>query len=73
MTIDKHLQGRNANQDLTHSYTVAKSNQCPAAEGTLWARFGLGVKCVYLISLTKEEIVDLYGNGTISYQTYSIT
>ncbi len=38
LTIDK-----NANKELNnapHSHPVAKSNQCPTAEGTLWTRFG---------------------------------
>ncbi len=44
----------------------------PAVKGTLWTRFRLGLKFVYLISLTKEYIMDSYGNRTISYQTYII-
>ncbi len=37
-----------------------------------WTRIGLGLKFVYLTSLTKEYIVDPYGNCKISYQTYII-
>lgn len=38
--------------------------------GTRWSRFGLRLKFVYFISLTKEYIMDSYGTCTISYQTH---
>ncbi len=44
-----------------------------AVKGALWNRIALRLKFVYLISLTKKCVMDLYDNRTISYQACIIT
>ncbi len=38
----------------------------PAVNDILWTRIGQGLKFVYFITLTKEYIMDPYGNYKIS-------
>ncbi len=43
----------------------------PAVKDTLWNCTGLGLKFVYLISLTKEYTMDPYGNRPISHKSFA--
>ncbi len=46
---------------LLYNLNVVNSGSCPAQKGALWTFIKLGLKFVYLISLAKECIMDLYG------------
>ncbi len=48
---------------------ISTSLTLPVAKGTRWNLIGLGLKFVYLISLTKKYVMDPYRDCTISYQT----
>ncbi len=55
------------NQKLSDKITY--SQYSPAVKGTLWNRFRIGLKDVYLILLTARCIGDPYAIHTISYET----
>ncbi len=57
---------------FSHQLLLITLTFTSAAGLSPWNRIGLGLKFVYLTSLTKEYIVDPYGNCKISYQTHII-
>ncbi len=64
-----HAQVRSKAQDsyMRHGFQAQTTSLC--LRSALWTRIRLGLKFVYLISLTWKCIMDLNGNCTISYQT----
>ncbi len=53
-------------------WVADRTSEILAVKDTFWARIGLEQKFAYLISLTKDNIMDSNGNSTISYRTYVI-